>query len=682
MSRTDRIHDRELSWLGFNGRVLQEAQRSELAPLDRLRFLAIVSSNLDEFFRVRVASLRSALRLKKKKRAELGFQKTRKRLRAIHEAVLRQQSEFGRTLREQILPELARRGVPLWDERTAPPATHDSLRRYFDERVAPLLDPVPLRTADTPLFLEDRSLYLACVLRDPEAVPLSESEVWILRVPVGPLPRFVEVTEAGGGVLFVDDVIRLHLPRLFPGHRVEAAWSVKLSRDADLDVDDEFSGDLVEKVRSALERRGRGVPARFLYDAAAPAALVQHLKDRLALEDDDLVAGWRYHNLHDLGTFPTLGRAVQGAPLPSPRPLRALAGPDTPWEAIRAQDRLLQLPYQSFTAVLDVLGAAAADPQVTEIQATLYRVAADSRVAAALMAGARRGARVVAFVEVKARFDEASNLDWARAMEDAGVRVLYSKPGIKVHSKLVSITRQDADGERRYAYLATGNLNESTARFYTDLGLFTADPRLTDDVAEVFRALASEDMGSRPTFGHLLVAPWGLRSGFEQRIEAEIDAAVRGRPAGMTLKMNALEDEAMIERLYDASAAGVPIDLIVRGICCLKPGVPGLSESIRARSLVGPFLEHSRAYRFVAGGEEQLYLASADWMTRNLDRRVEVAFPLYDREVRRQVSEMLDRQLRDNVRARVIDADQTNRFVPEGSPRVDSQLAAFDAIEG
>ncbi|MCA9737058.1 MAG: polyphosphate kinase 1, partial [Gemmatimonadetes bacterium] len=416
---------------------------------------------------------------------------------------------------------------------------------------------------------------------------------------------------------------------------------------------------------------------RFLYDASAPWAIVEELRERLGLEEDDLVAGGRYHNLNDLSAFPDFGRTdlrpPPRAPVPHPTLLERI---DDPWTTLEARDHLLHFPYHAFQPVVDVLGAAAGDVHVEEVWIALYRVSAGSPVALQLIEAARQGKRVTAFVEVKARFDESTNLEWAARMEEAGVRVLYSKPGIKVHSKLCLIVRRTDDGLRRYAYLSTGNFNEGTARFYTDLGLWTADPRLADEVHRVFRFLADEE--TDPDFEHLLVAPFRLRTELQRHVDREIRAARAGQTSGITLKLNSLEDPEMVERLYDAAAAGVPVRLIVRGICCLRPGVPGLSESIQARSIVGPFLEHARVYLFGNAGEPRLFVASADWMTRNLDRRVEVAFPVYDPEVAAHVHEWLESQWADTVRARIVDAEQTNAFVTGTGPRVDSQLDQYD----
>jgi polyphosphate kinase len=475
--------------------------------------------------------------------------------------------------------------------------------------------------------------------------------------------------------MFLDDVIRYNLPSVFPGWEVGGAFAVKLTRDAELHLEDEFSDDLVGSIRNALAKRETAIPSRFLYDMQASYALVSFLRDALRLEDEDLVVGGRYHNLHDLADFPRFGKdELSFDPWP---PFRHpdLDEASSVFEAVREKDHLLHFPYHSYEHVVRFLVEAAEDPEVEEIWLTVYRVSADSRVLGALLDAAERGKKVRVFVEVMARFDEETNLRWGARLESAGILTFYSIPGLKVHAKIALVVRREDDLRRKYAYLGTGNFNEQTARFYTDWGLLTSDPRLAVDVESVFHFLAGEL--EEPEFHHCLVAPFNLRSAFGDLIDAEADAARDGRPSGIIAKMNSLEDPEMIERLYEASRSGVPMDMIVRGICCLEPGVPDLSEDIRIRSILDRYLEHGRAYVFTAGGEERVYLASSDWMRRNLSRRVEVAFPIYDPDLRAQVRRFLDLQLADNVTARIIDAHQTNTYPTGGN---DAPVRAQAAI--
>lgn len=677
-----RYFDRELSWLSFNARVLQEARDERVPLFERLKFLGIYSSNLDEFFRVRVASLRSLLRLKKKALTKLGFDPARL-LEQIHRVVTSQQEAFGRIFRNHIVPELAAQGIQLVDEQQLSAEQAQFVGDYFARHVQPHLAPLPLVPGEPPPFLRDRGLYLVAALR-----PLAEGmhlaaeapHYALLPVPTPELDRFVWVPGEGRHryVMFLDDVIRHGLPALFPEHHVEAAYAIKLSRDAELYLEDEYQGSLVERIKKGLGKRDTGLPCRFLYDLQAPYALVAFLKDQLGLAEEDLVPGGRYHNLHDLMRFPRFGmQHLSDVPLP-PLPHPELEGAASLLDAVGARDRLLHVPYQSFDYVPRLLAEAAADPAVEEIWMTLYRIADESAVARALIEAQRQGKRVTTFVEAKARFDEAINLHWAEQMEAAGVRVLYSMPGIKVHAKLALVGRREGEALRYYAYLGTGNFNEKTARVYADTALLTADAALTAEVRRVFAYLAGEE--AEPTFEHLLVAPFALRKGFNRLVEQEMAHARAGREAFMVLKMNSLEDPKMIARLYEASQAGVRIQLLVRGICCLVPGVDGLSERITARSIVDRFLEHARLYYFHNGGDEQLYLASADWMRRNLNRRVEVAFPVRDAALREELKTFLRLQLEDNTKARWIDARQRNTYVRNEAPPVRAQTAFYELL--
>ncbi|QXD13913.1 polyphosphate kinase 1 [Rhodocaloribacter litoris] len=676
----DHLFNRELSWLAFNGRVLQEARDPTVPLLERLKFLAIFSSNLDEFFQVRVASLRSLLRLGKQHARKLAFD-PEALLQEITRVVTAQQETFGQIFRQEILPGLETEGIRLLDETQVTPAQAAFLEVYFAEAVRPRIDPVLLQTDNTKPFLKNRRLYLVVELwtagthTPVDPVP---PQYALVDIPSPPLPRFVEVPARAGEhhVLFLDDVIRLNLPRLFPAHTVGQAFSVKLSRDAELYLEDEFAGDLVEMIRKSLEQRERGLPTRFLYDQRAPYPAITFLKHHFDLADEDLVPGGRYHNFNDCFAFPRFGRDDLADPPWPPVPHPVLSRAPSLFDALATRDHLLHVPYQSFDVVLRLLDEAAGDPSVERLAVTLYRVATPSAVARTLIRAARAGKTVIAFVEVKARFDEESNLHWAEQMMQAGVRVYYSLPGLKVHAKLLLIERREDGGLRRYAYLSTGNFNEKTARLYTDLALLTADPRLADEVAEVFRFLTGEV--EVPHTQHLLVAPFALRKQLYALIDREIAAARAGRRGGIVLKLNSLEDPGLIERLYAASRAGVHVEAVVRGICCLKPGLPGLSENIHVRSLLDRFLEHSRLFVFHQDGDAAIYLASADWMQRNMDRRVEVAFPVYDPALRRELHTLLGFQLADNVKARLIDAEQRNAYVAAGdAPRLRAQEATY-----
>ncbi|HET9949521.1 MAG TPA: polyphosphate kinase 1 [Longimicrobiales bacterium] len=675
--------DRETSWLRFEARVLQEAADPRVPLFERLFFCGIFSANLDEYFRVRVASLRSLLRLGKGSAAKLGIDPHRL-LHEIHRIVSEQQERYGRILAE-IFAELAAAGVRRVDEHTVDPAHHEFLRCTFDERVRPLIEPRPLDGPNGPPFLENNTIHLVVELWNRDQAPLqSWTPTYVLvDVPSSRVGRFVTLPkrDATDEVMFLDDVIRFNLDRLFPDHDVGRSYAVKLTRDAELHVDDEFQGDVVRAIRSALAKRQMGMPSRFLYDMRMPYVLIHRLQHGLGLAEEDLVLGGRYHNLRDYLDFPRFGRTELCYPEWPPHPHPVLDGAEQVLATVAERDLVLHLPYQSFAHVVRFLEEAARDPAVEEMWLTVYRVTRDSQVLSALLEAAERGKRVTVFMEVKARFDEETNLAWAERLRAAGATVLYSLDGLKVHAKMALVVRAEAGDRRRYAYLATGNFNERTARVYTDHGLFTCDERITADVEQVFRFLAGELAEPRPR--HLLVAPFTLRGTLERLVAHEAARAAEGRPSGITLKLNALEDDGMIAALVEASSAGVPIDLIVRSICRLVPGVPGRTETVRARSVVDRYLEHGRIYRFHHDGEERLYVASADWMTRNLSHRVEIAIPVYHPEVRRQLRAVLDLQLADDCKARLLDAAGENPYAPaKDGGRVRAQEAFRDFVAG
>ncbi len=671
--------DRELSWLRFNARVLQETADPTVPLLERLAFLSIFSSNLDEFFRVRVASLRSLLRLKKRRVRALGIRPA-KLLRQIHTTVVAQQEEFGRLFREVILPALEEEGIILIPDPATVPKILPELETFFTHRIEPILEirDLPEAAEDDRPFLDDRICYLVVELgnRPDDLVTPGEVDYSIIRVPSPPLPRFVPVELSDGrhGVVFIDDIIRLYAGRLFPGREVGGSWAVKMTRDAELYLDDEFDVELVEAIRRSIRKRSTGTPSRFLYDMHAPFPLVATLRERLGLAEEDLVPGGRYHNLHDLRSFPRFGRDDLAFPTDAPVSHPVLDRADCVFEAIAAGDQLLHFPYHSFKHVVEFLEAAADDPLVQSIHLTVYRVAAESEVLHSMIRAGRAGKRVQVFFEVQARFDEASNLEWARRLEGEGVEVEYSIPGLKVHAKTALVVRREGDSDRHYSYLGTGNFNEVTSRFYTDLGLLTAHPGMGRDVATLFRHLAGEE--PNPKFDFLLVAPFTLRAQLAARISAEMTAAMAGHDSGIELKLNALEDEDIIRRLVLASQAGVPVRGVIRGICCLAPGVEGQTETVEFTSIVDRYLEHARVYRFHADGKDELFLASADWMTRNLSRRIEVVFPVLDPAIADQVRHVMQIQLDDNVKARRIDFEGSNAYATESAASESAAQAA------
>ena len=674
---------RDLSWLRFNARVLQEAQSSTVPLLERLKFLAIFSSNLDEFFKVRVATLRRLVKLKKKTRAQLG-ESPKRQLREVLAEVSRQQDEFGATFREQLLPELNHHHIHLLNEGELTNEQRKWTARYFRDNVQDLLSPVVLDEALHHLFLKDQAVYLTFLLRQPSTLKsgLTAERVLIIELPTKRHGgRFVRLPDQGDEryVLFLDDVIRVGVAELFPAYQQVEVHSIKLSRDAELDIEEDVSGDLMEKIRSSLAKRETGFPARLLFDPGMPKEVMQAIKQKTGITDEELVEGSRYHNFRDFFGFPDFAEAGFHYPLRPALPHPTLPRTGSLLAAIGQRDHLLHPPYQSFDYVTRLLREAATDPRVSAVSITLYRVASKSAVVKALLKAAKHGKQVTVVVELKARFDEESNLFWADKLQRAGAHVVFTPAELKVHSKVLLIARREADETtRQYAYFSTGNFNESTSQLYTDHGLFTADERLTREAAAVFGYLL--DQKNEPKMEQLLVAPFGLRSSLNALIDYEIKQAKKGKEAYIILKVNSVQDADMIARLYAASEAGVRVELIVRGIGCLVPGQPAYSENISQRGLVDRYLEHSRVYVFAHGGTEKVYVSSADWMTRNLDRRVEVAFPILNDDLRAELRYLLDLQRHDNVKAR----DFENNFIvaKAGEKPLRAQEATYAWLKG
>lgn len=655
-----RLKNRDISWLAFNHRVLQEAADPAVPLYERIKFLAIWSSNLDEFFRVRVASLRALARLKKKTKKKLDIE-PEQLLKRLLKGVWLQQEEFGEIFRKRIKKDLAKEGIFLVRDNELSKKQKESVISHFRSTVFPKLSPVFLSGEKAPPFLHNRALYLIVRLRRKSDVLMKQPEQYaLIEIPTARTHRFSSIPADSGQhyILFLDDVIRLGLDDLFPQHDVAGAYAIKLTRDAELELGDEYSDDLLEKVKKALGKRSQGVPARFLYDTEMPKKLLLFLQKLFGLTDDDLIPGSRFHNFSDFFSFPNpKSPSLMYEPVP---PLPLFEDEGSIFDAIKEKDRLAHFPYHSYDSVLRFINDAAHDEAVHSITITLYRVARDSRVVGQLLRAANNGKDVTVFVEVKARFDEESNIFWAEELEKAGARVLYSIPNLKVHAKLCLVARKESDGIRLYAYFSTGNFNESVATQYTDFGFFTSDKRLTNESKRIFQVLRREK--KKVECKHLLVSPFSMRAGFEELIDREIKHAKKGREGLIVAKMNSLEDPGMIEKLYEASNAGVKVKLIVRGICCLIPGIKGMSENIEVISIVDRFLEHARVFLFHNNGNQRLYLSSADWMKRNLDRRIEVAFPIYDKQIQQRVKEILDLQLRDNVKARLIDKKLSNRL--------------------
>jgi polyphosphate kinase len=610
--------------------------------------------------------------------------KPKKLLREIHETVTQQLAEYGEIFQEKIIPELRTHNIFIyWDEEIK--KEHWSfVNRYFKSKILTFLRPVVVNAENMDeVFLNNRALYFILLLKKRHTTELEEYFAY-LNIPSDHLPRYIRLPSIGNKhyIITLDDIIRHHLDFIFPEYDVIEKKSIKLNRDAELNIEDEFSGDLVEKIKSQLDRRNIGIPSRFLYDKTISQRLLGLAKQVFRLEDEDMVAGGRYHNMNDLMKLPN--------PL-KPR-LESKKKPDlTCWEldeprslfdAIDEKDFILHFPYMSYDYVLKYFNEAAIDPFVREIKVTLYRIAPQSFVANALISAAKNGKRVTVFVEVKARFDEENNIIWAQKMEEAGIRILYSIPGLKVHAKIALVRRVKPDEEiKTYSFLGTGNFNEVTAGIYADHGLLTSHAEVNEEVDAVFNYLYQRT--EPEPFKHILVSQFNSIERFKALIQQEIDHVKQGREGYIIVKVNNLENREMIDKLYEANNAGVKIDLLVRSINCLVPGLYGMSENIRAVRIVDGFLEHARIWVFYNNGQNDMYMGSADWMNRNLYSRIEVVFPVYEQELKSQVMKMLEFQIKDNTKAVVIDEDGANIPVSraKGSRMVRAQTDSYNWLK-
>lgn len=674
------LHDRDLSWLTFNHRVLMEARRPEVPLYEKIKFLAIFSSNLDEFFRVRFASLKSFKKLKSKKSMEEVDVKEGL-LEEIIEVVKLQQKEFGMIYKDLIIPELAKHHIRIWSGEELSELNRKSLNHYFKSRVLAYIQPAEVDPkGKQQIFLQNRGLYFAIKLRSRDEA--MRERLMIVNIPSDHQPRFAELATGDDThmYMFLDDMLRLNLPFLFPDDFILGVWSVKLNRDADLYIEDEFSGDLVEKITNQLHQRNIGAPSRFLYDMHMPDDVLKALRKSLNLSKDELVPGGRYHNFFDFFAFPNpLYPKLESEKWPS------LRNPELENEisllnAIEKKDYLLHFPYESYDYVLRLFNEAANDPYVREIRTTLYRVASDSVIANALISAAHNGKKVVVFMELKARFDEENNIKWARAMEKAGIKIIYSIPGLKVHAKVALITRKSPGGPGRIAFFGTGNFNEKTAAIYADHGLCTSNEQMTGELEKLLQYLHKKKKDPKPET--LLISQFNMPDKFRTLIDREI-AHVNNNFAGhIIIKVNNLEDPLMIEKLYQASNAGVKIDLIVRGICCLVPGQKGFSENIRVRRIVDRYLEHARIFWFRNRGEHEIFMGSADWMKRNLYYRIEVVFPILDEVYKKEIEKNLEFQLKDNFKAVELNARLDNVEMEKPKRVVLAQKGFYTWIKG
>ena len=662
MAKTPLLLNRELSWLSFNSRVLQEAADPNVPLLERIRFLGIYSNNRDEFFRVRVATVKRLLRFSKKLDVLQGYEPAIL-MEEIQKEIILQQKRFD-DIYVSLLKDLSKHHIRILDEKQITKAQGAYVEDYFASTVRPLLFPVFLDNTPTFPYLTDKSIYLTIRLSDSKR--RKKPKYALIEIPRKGISRFLLLPSkrASWDVMLLDDVIRYNLKKIFFvfGYDTIDSYVIKITRDAELDLDNDVSRSYVEKIFRSIKNRKKGAPVRLAYDKSIPRDMLDLLVSRMKFRKlDNLIPGGRTHNFKDFISFPNVGPSHFRYRKTAPIPHEAFMKNESTFDAITQGDIMLFFPYHPYSHVLDLLREASIDPNVESIHITLYRVAQNSIVANALVNALKNGKTVTAVVELQARFDEESNMYWAEKLQDEGAQVIFGVPGLKVHSKLFMISRKESGKTVRYVHVGTGNFNESTAHVYSDLSLLTKDKRITEEVEKLFGFYKNNyKTGS---YKHLLVAPWDMRKRLINLINKEIHNAKSGKPAYIILKLNSIVDEEIISRLYAASNAGVEIKMIVRGICSLASGVPNISENISAISVVDKYLEHSRILVFCNDGDVKYYISSADFMSRNFDQRSEVAVPVFDRKIQKAIQSFLDLQLSDNVKARVLDVHQRNRYV-------------------
>lgn len=672
---------KEISWLSFNERVLQEAENKEVPLHERFKFMGIYSNNLDEYFRVRVATLKRLTTLGTKAKLLLGYNPTSV-LKRINEIVQSQNIKFEKNY-SALLKELESHDIYMINEKQLNDGQVEFVSEYFHQQVRPRLMPFLLGKGSVMPNFTDDAIFFAIYLYNSKT---EKKRYALLEIPTKVLPRFILLPEKGDKkyIIFLDDVIRFGLKEIFFIFDFDeiSAYTIKLTKDAELDIVDVATESYVDKLWKGLQERKKGTPVRFIYDRNMPDEFLKIITKKLNLgEDDVVVASNRYHNFKDFMKFPKIGPKSFFIQQLEPIPHADIPLGKSILAAMKKKDILLFFPYNPFDHFIDLLREASIDPLVTSIQITLYRLAANSSVINALMNAVRNGKRVTTVVELRARFDEEANISWGNVLMDAGVKVIYGVPGLKVHSKICLITREKNGVIERYATVGTGNFNEETARIYSDHLLLTANKKIT---YEVFKAFSFFNINyKKDNFYHLVLSPFFLRNKINLLIENEIKNAKAGKKAYIHWKLNNLTDREIIQSLYDASCAGVKVKLIVRGMFSLVPGVKGVSENIKAIGIVDRFLEHTRFMIFCNGdtGNEQVFITSADIMPRNLDHRIEVTCPIFDKNLKRELMDIFEIQWSDNVKARILDEKQTNRFVESKKKPVQSQIAIYDYIK-
>ncbi len=666
--------NREISWLSFNYRVLQEAMDESVPLIERVRFLGIYSNNRDEFYKVRVALLKRMSKINNKVN-DSDTDKPLEVLESINAIITSQEKQFNQTL-NHLYKELKERRISLVRNEDISPKQARFITQYYESKLKNYLFPIILNKVKNDLFIKDGSSYLAVEMIG------SKTEYAIIKIPHRKLGRFVLLPTQNRSryFMFLDDIIRFNLKELFRKYDFHTfnSYTIRVTRDAELDFDnDDVSKTFFAQIKESLHRRKSGTPVRFIYDGKMPKKMVDMLKKILKIHNRDYTkSSGRYLNMRDLMSFPVFSKHYIYGNL-SPLKHYAIDHSLALLDNVRKGDILMHYPFHDFAVIINLLKEASFDGKVTEINITLYRLASYSNIINSLVNAARNGKKVRVLLEAQARFDEEANLNLVKKLQNEGVHIMPLIKGFKVHSKIFSIVREESEGTRYYSYIGTGNFNENTAGFYTDFGLLTYNQEIGEETHSVFKLIENRFM--RPEFKHLVLSPFDTRTHYEKLIDQEIQNAKSGKKAWILAKMNSLSDKQMVEKLYQASASGVKIDLIIRGICILKPGIPNLSENIRVISIVDRFLEHSRVFSFCNDGRPKMYISSADWMVRNIDNRIEVATPIYDPSLQNELMDILNIQLQDNTKARIVDEHHCNAYV-KTSPakqKIRSQLSIY-----
>ncbi|MDB5232847.1 MAG: Polyphosphate kinase [Chitinophagaceae bacterium] len=680
ISNMPMLYNRDLSWLGFNFRILMEAAERQLPLFERIRFLSIYSSNMNEFFRVRYPSIVALSKLGRKTRMSASSDEDI--LEKIQAEISRQSDIYKALLNNEIINDLEKAGIVLYWNSPVLNEHLPEIKELFLSKVLSFMRPVFIDKEDSQFMPANNKLYFVVTLRQAGQ---TSTQLAIVNIPSNKLSRFFTLPEVAGAkyVILIDDVIRLNLQCLFPGYDIESIYSIKLNRDAELRLADEYSGDLLNKIEKQLAKRDVGPASRFMFEEGMPRNIQLYLAGLFGVKHDEMFVGGRYHNLDDLKDFPVFDKSMEFPPF-KPVGSKDILDCGDIFQVMNTKDILLHLPYESYSPVLSFFNQAAVDPDVTEIYITLYRAAAGSHIVNALISAAQNGKKVTAFIELKARFDEENNIKWSRLMEEAGVKILYSIPKIKVHSKIGLVCKRSPQGTVKYGILSTGNFNEITARFYTDHVLLTTDPLITADMLQLFDYLSKKHKADKELihFESLYVSQFNLVLYFIKQVDRQIENVKEGGEGLIRIKVNNLEEPFIIEQLYRASENGVKVNLIVRSICCLIPGKQGVSENIIVKRIVGRFLEHSRIFIFGKDDESEVLMGSADLMTRNLHARIEVCTAIKDEVLKKEMLSYFELQWADTAKAVVLnECMEQERCLTDETNQIEAQSAIYEFVQ-